>query len=366
MQLAEIRTFPLFISTTFDPCMALALNRVRFQGNSNGATQALSYQFDASVDIPEQFPKIDYPIVYHLFGEAQANPDYVLTDEDVLEFMHKLQAEECRPPRLFDAIHRRRLLVLGCKMGEWLARFFVRTGATSRLRQERGRRDYLVDISVVETESQAVFFENFGGASVLTQSAPSFIDELHRRWIRQHPESIRATNQGFRSEGTTDVFLSYASEDVEFASRLRERLVGAGLKVWFDKESLRVGDNWDSKISEAIQTCRAFLPILSTNAKRGSYRHVRKEWQEALDRKKGSRGNQQYIFPVAVDAVSPDDAWILDGIRKLHWARWDDEQSLSDVTALLVDEISRARRNNGNYEPQSSVARVGILRDRRR
>ena len=38
------------------------------------------------------------------------------------------------------------------------------------------------------------------------------------------------------------VFLSYASQDAESASRICEALRAAGIEVWFDRSDLRGGD----------------------------------------------------------------------------------------------------------------------------
>jgi len=44
------------------------------------------------------------------------------------------------------------------------------------------------------------------------------------------------------------VFVSYASEDAEAASRISEALRATGIEVWFDRSGLRGGDNWDASI----------------------------------------------------------------------------------------------------------------------
>lgn len=44
---------------------------------------------------------------------------------------------------------------------------------------------------------------------------------------------------------TPAVFISYASQDAEAASRLCQALREAGIEVWFDQSELRGGDAWD-------------------------------------------------------------------------------------------------------------------------
>ena len=63
-----------------------------------------------------------------------------------------------------------------------------------------------------------------------------------------------------------DVFVSYASEDREpVAQPLATRLKLIGLKVWYDKRELRVGDHLRRKIDEGLAKCRYGVVVLSTN-----------------------------------------------------------------------------------------------------
>ena len=63
-----------------------------------------------------------------------------------------------------------------------------------------------------------------------------------------------------------DVFLSYASEDCDAVVQLlATTLKRLGLKVWYDKMELRVGDRLRKKIDEGLAKCRYGVVILSTN-----------------------------------------------------------------------------------------------------
>ncbi|MDO7877677.1 toll/interleukin-1 receptor domain-containing protein [Hymenobacter sp. ASUV-10] len=61
-----------------------------------------------------------------------------------------------------------------------------------------------------------------------------------------------------------DVFISYASEDrAELAGPLAERLASFGVKVWFDKFELRIGDSLRERIDEGLSQSRYGIVILS-------------------------------------------------------------------------------------------------------
>src|SRR6185437_5436918 len=67
------------------------------------------------------------------------------------------------------------------------------------------------------------------------------------------------------TEPSHAVFLSYASEDAEPAERIADALRAAGIEVWFDRNALRGGDEWDRKIRREIKDCALFVPIISAS-----------------------------------------------------------------------------------------------------
>jgi type IV secretory pathway TraG/TraD family ATPase VirD4 len=56
------------------------------------------------------------------------------------------------------------------------------------------------------------------------------------------------------------VFISYASQDADAATRIRDMLREAGLEVWFDQSELRGGDAWDASIRKMIKECTLLRP----------------------------------------------------------------------------------------------------------
>src|SRR5438552_1625078 len=63
---------------------------------------------------------------------------------------------------------------------------------------------------------------------------------------------------------TWHVFISYASEDkVAVTIPLAEALQRAGLRVWFDRQELRIGDSLREKIDEGLANSQFGIVILS-------------------------------------------------------------------------------------------------------
>jgi hypothetical protein len=104
----------------------------------------LAFSPGSTNDLPVALEQLDRATVFHLFGKLTAVPEYAVTDEDVLEFMHALQSRTSRPERLFDALIKQNLMVIGCPLSDWLGRFFVRIGKKERLVISNGKTDFLV------------------------------------------------------------------------------------------------------------------------------------------------------------------------------------------------------------------------------
>jgi hypothetical protein len=344
-QLAEIRHFNLFVSTSFDPYMALALNEVRFGRRGSGSTRVLAYERSRAVDIPERFAELDYPLVYHLFGKAEAAPIFAVADEDVLEQVHRLQAPECQPPNLAEALRDHRLLVLGTRLTGWLTRFFLRVSSADRLRDAR-RSDYLIDPAANADADQSLFFGSVGEVKLLPMSAVDFIDELTRRWKQQHPELTsgdRARRKTPAPLGAGDVFLSYASEDLAVVKALRERLEReAGVRVWLDRDELRGGDHWERRIADALRACALCVPVISARATASGFRFVRAEWTEALRLQAGRPADQPFILPIVIDETRPDDPALDPAIRALQWRRLHDDDDMRRFLAEIRAGVERA------------------------
>lgn len=75
-----------------------------------------------------------------------------------------------------------------------------------------------------------------------------------------------------------DVFISHASEDKDsFVAPLAERLIEAGLDVWYDNATLKWGDSLRREIDKGLSRSKFGIVVLSEN-------FFRKEWpQQELD-----------------------------------------------------------------------------------
>ena len=134
-QLAEITDFDLFVTTTFDSFIEQAINQQRFGGAQS--TEVIAYTPNRITDLPSEREAFQRPVVYHLLGKCSASPTYVVSDEDMLEFVCALQREHLTPEKLFYELEHSHILLIGSNFSNWLARLFLRMAKRRRLSDPR-------------------------------------------------------------------------------------------------------------------------------------------------------------------------------------------------------------------------------------
>jgi hypothetical protein len=271
-------------------------------------------------------------VVFHIFGRLSAVPDYAVTDEDTLEFVYSLQSETQRPNLLLDELARRQILLIGGNFPDWLGRFFLRVAKRERLWLARGRTDIVADARMRDDPGFVAFLKGFSTRTKVFQGggAVEFVAELSRRWTERHPESdstapdpapaARALGDPLEMVAGS-VFLSYASEDRPVVDALRQDLEAAGVDVWFDRQALEAGDDYEAKIKRNIENASLFVPILSRHTLTAQRRFFRIEWDHAEKVAVQAPASMRYIVPVAIDDISPNDPAIPERFRKLNWVR---------------------------------------------
>jgi hypothetical protein len=328
-KLARIRSFRLFVSTTFDSVLVKTLNEERYQGRPE--TPALSFSPSHSDDLNERHLREGASVVFHLFGRASASPDYAVTEADRLEFMHSLQSRESRPNRLLDELHQRHLLLLGNGFPDWFTRFFIRTVKCDRLWTLREKIEIVADEQVQQDQRLAVFLTQFSRETTLfTEGNPvDFVNLLYQKWSERQsaglapgspvPVASAAVEEDLELMEPGSVFISYASEDLLAAQRLRDALRQAGLDVWFDQTRLGAGEAYEEKIRFHIRKCILFLPLISEHTEVVEPRFYRKEWHWANLRLPEFTGTQRpFILPVLIDETPFETALVPAEFRTLQ------------------------------------------------
>ena len=88
----------------------------------------------------------------------------------------------------------------------------------------------------------------------------------------------------------TQVFTSYSRRDTEIVDSIVARMAQAGISVWINREAIKAGNSWRVQIVQAIDTCHAFVLMLSPNSSASGY-HPRSHLDPLAAGTDGRTGN---------------------------------------------------------------------------
>ncbi|HET7556629.1 MAG TPA: toll/interleukin-1 receptor domain-containing protein [Rhodanobacteraceae bacterium] len=326
-QLAQITDFDLFVTTTFDPLLENAVNLERYGGQPS--TEVIAYTPNRVADLPGERGDLRRSVVYHLLGRLSASPTYVLSDEDMLEFICALQSEHLTPEKLFHELEHNHLLLIGSDFSNWLARLFLRMAKRKRLSDPRDVTEVFADDHTAKDERLVAFLQQVSVRTRVYGGAESFVADLHRRWsARQRPSQMTqgsSAPQRFlppaREMPENAIFISYAREDLPAVQRLKAGMDAAGLTTWFDLDRLEGGDDYDRKIRANIARCSYFVPVVSATTQHRHEAYFRREWSYAVDRVRNMAGGAVFILPVCIDDTPESAALVPEHFKAVHMIR---------------------------------------------
>jgi hypothetical protein len=122
----------------------------------------------------------------------------------------------------------------------------------------------------------------------------------------------------------SDIFLSYATADLEKAKPIIELLSKQGWSVWWDRGSIPPGVEFDGFIEQAIQSAKTVVVLWSKESIGSSW--VKTEADEATNQKIP-------LHPILIDNVRPPFAF-----RRIHAAKlydWDGSPEHPEIYLLL-------------------------------
>jgi hypothetical protein len=349
-QLAQITDFDLFITTTFDPLLEKAVNAERYGGQSTA--DVIAYAPNRVADLPTERSQLQRAVVYHLLGRLSASPTYVVSDEDMLEFICALQSEHLTPEKLFHELEHNHLLLIGSDFSNWLARLFLRMAKRKRLSDPRDVGEVFADDHTLQDERLVAFLQQVSVRTRVYGGAEAFVAELHARWTKRQggaagPVGSAAAPQRFlppaREMPEHAVFISYAREDLPAVQRMKSAMDAAGITTWFDLDRLEGGDDYDRKIRNNIARCSYFMPVISATTQRRHEAYFRREWSYAVDRSRSIAEGAVFILPVCIDDTPEADALVPEKFQALHITRMPGGEPSQDFLQRLKDLFSGRR-----------------------
>ena len=262
-----------------------------------------SSNFDFSNElVSNEFYDIQ-PTLYYIFGKADPGfpqKDFVADDNDSIVAISKwMNANEC-PRKFINYLKNKSLLAIGCKFEDWFFRFFWYV-----LRRDiKNLKNGQVAITLSENDSSDVSLGKYLKSQLVHTypDASKFMQELSSR--------MYGLGESFNTNrSTNDVFISYAGEDSAMATILYRKLEDSGIDVWMDSGRLFCGDTYESRIQEAINSCKVFLTLLSpqviADLSSGKQRYYMKEWDMAKLR----IPDDMRFFPVTIDGYDVRGAY---------------------------------------------------------
>jgi hypothetical protein len=105
---------------------------------------------------------------------------------------------------------------------------------------------------------------------IQVEGSPEVI-ELVKQRLGLEPDYDDSTADNQEEPEVPHVFLSYASEDKELASKVANALIENGIDTWWDEWCITSGDSLRRKIEEGLDDCTHFIVLLTPKS-------ILKEW----------------------------------------------------------------------------------------
>lgn len=246
----EAFQFPLIVTTLSFRFIENVLN------NCGMAYNTVTYNFNGN-------NRNKLPIgknVYHIFGNAKDSSDWVYDERRLLDFMHSLHEKDFMAENLINLIknEKKRLMVLGCNMPDWLFRFLWYPIYSDY--KAEGEHGYWINDMNVE-DSFDDFLQEVNYAS--NEEVKYILEKLSSK----RKESIVVDEVIKSKKDNFDVFISYASEDYELVKIIYKILSDRNVDAWFDEGAdsrIIEGENYMNKIKENVPKCKYYMPIITS------------------------------------------------------------------------------------------------------
>jgi hypothetical protein len=136
-------------------------------------------------------------------------------------------------------------------------------------------------------------------------------------------------------------FISYSSNDDDFARRLYADLQTEGIRCWFAPEDMKIGDRIRTRIDEVIRLHEKLLLVLSEASITSDW--VEKEVETALEKERETR--LPVLFPIRLDdaVMESRSGWVADIKRSRHigdFRSWKDHDAYQKGLQRLLRDLT--------------------------
>lgn len=244
---------------------------------------------------------VETPLLYNLYGSVENPKSLLLTENDLLDFLVALISKKAPLPDNILSEFRnesKSFLFLGFGFRHWYLRILLH--ALLQGDHKKGSHSFALEQltagSTPDIERNAFYFmKSDYQIHIFKGNLCDFVTRLREKYDLECKQGSIETNPN-----APEVFICHTNEDSEDAISLYSILKEAGIKPWIDKENLRGGDKWDSKIQDTINKVNYFVVLNSKTLEKKRIAYVNREIDVALDRQKDFRGIP-FIIPVKID-----------------------------------------------------------------
>ena len=152
------------------------------------------------------------------------------------------------------------------------------------------------------------------------------------------------------------VFISYASDDIDFAKWLFEALKKSGIEPLMDQIGIRFGDNFVSWINEKVGESDYMLTLLSPNSLNRYW--VETEWSSALA--KEAHLKRTFLIPSVLPGLEDDQIPSILKSKLYCDFRIDQEKAIYSLISRLKDD-ELIKKELGSFPVPATNAMVKIV-----
>lgn len=356
LKFLSIPYFPFIITTTIDPIVEHMMERV----HGKDKLRVLAFRNDPGKnDDIINGEETKSPTLYYMFGKADGKAgSFVVTDTDLLKFSQSWMRPndsscDAKPSVLSSVLSKRYLLVIGYNYQDWLFRFFWYAMKNDSFGTEKPERGGMLTHSRNDQE----LIDFLTRANAFSQVEPDmerFLDKLYTGI--QKAEKNKQNMQKHTSLSTvpqegTDVFISYSRGDSAIVKDLYNILSKKGLRVWYDRYSIRKGLDFMKQIENAVKNSTFFVPVFTnTIIQQADREHpYRDEWLFAENHIKRI-GGIPYCFPFLEENFDLDNITAaIPQVLKRHdafkFTTLNYKMVAEDMADYLLKEIERRKKH---------------------
>lgn len=295
-----------------------------------------NYNFNGKTKDNVVMGTLERPLVFYLYGTVTEPGSLLLTENDLLDFLVSLIS---RKPPLQDNIRsqlqeeRKTLLFLGFGFRHWYLRILLHVLQGRNKGSRSFAMEHFTPEHISELQRNIFFFKNSDyKIHIFDQELNGFARELREKFEQSSPTCVPRQ----RKTRIPGVFICHANEDKDYAALLFKKLKEAGLNPWLDKENLRGGDDWNSRIEKTLKSVDYFVVLQSNSLSKKYEGFVNREIYTALDRQKNFRKFIRFIIPVKIE-----ECRLMEEFERLQTIDLTDESNIKKLISTIKRDFDK-------------------------